>query len=400
MPPEARLPSPAVFALILLLSTLPVSLATKAPKYLNGVNLGGWLVLEPWMSRSSPLTNSVPASYRTESSIADYWSTQGKAEQLFAQHRSSFITPTILDALQSKKVNFLRLPLGFWATSTTPPFPYVGGILPYVDWLFNEAYKRKMKVVLDMHAAYGSQNGFDHSSPEVPRQADFCTNTTNQEMTLERIQEWTARYKDHKAFWGIAVLNEPTCNRTVLDSFYERAYNNIRSQAPNAWVVISPHVYAVDGDVANKSDWRAQELIFWSKWNRPAWKPQRKYLALDLHHLQTSWSVGTDRWYSWTVADHIRNINTDLRRRLQNYLKLRGTPLYIGEWSAAGPQYSWGSRWLAGQEIQQYVEAQRKVYSLPGIIGNSFWSARVDNSPVWSYLSYDSYGGSASQYSH
>ena len=34
--------------------------------------------------------------------------------------------------------------------------------LKYVDWAMNEAEKRGISVLLDLHGAPGSQNGFDH----------------------------------------------------------------------------------------------------------------------------------------------------------------------------------------------------------------------------------------------
>lgn len=338
--------------------------------------------MEPWVSRSSPATADLPSHLKTEYEISKYLADQGQSISI-KNHRDSFITDAILDALRERHVNFLRLPLGHWATDTGYEAPYATGALGYVDWLMHAAEQRGMKVLLDMHAAYGSQNGFSHSSPQTPKVAQFCDDEKLQQATVERIKEWAVRYKDHKAFWGIAVLNEPICSLDTLTSYYNQAYAAIRAISPSAFVIISPNVYASDGDVTG-SDWKAQELRHWANWGS-----DKTSVGLDLHLLDTAWALGYETWHLMTVADHVRYINTVVKERVANYVKLGGTPLLIGEWTAAGPKYDWTRDGKASAELQLYRDAQDAVFRGPGVLGDAYWSARVDGEKAWSFLEFD-----------
>ncbi len=50
------------------------------------------------------------------------------------------------------------------------PKDYTTGGLSYIDKAFEWGLKYGIAILLDMHAAPGSQNGNDHSSPSFPTQ--------------------------------------------------------------------------------------------------------------------------------------------------------------------------------------------------------------------------------------
>ena len=58
----------------------------------------------------------------------------------------------------------VRLPIGDW---TLKPYgPYVGcidGAEDWIQWMFDTCAKHGIKILLDVHAMKGSQNGFDNS---------------------------------------------------------------------------------------------------------------------------------------------------------------------------------------------------------------------------------------------
>jgi glucan 1,3-beta-glucosidase len=58
----------------------------------------------------------------------------------------------------------VRLPVGDW---TLDPYgPYVGcmdGADEAIDWMFDTCARYNIKILLDVHAMKGSQNGFDNS---------------------------------------------------------------------------------------------------------------------------------------------------------------------------------------------------------------------------------------------
>jgi aryl-phospho-beta-D-glucosidase BglC (GH1 family) len=306
---------------------------------------------------------------------SNYWANNPAVIQA---HRTNFINDTTIHALQNKGVSLVRIPLGHWASATSTS-PYIPGALSNLDSLEFSCSQTGIKMLLTMHAAPGSQNGFDHSSPEVPGQANWCTSSTLQDATLSVLQEWMTRYSGRSTLWGICVLNEPACDESVLLSYYDKAYSLIRSVSSSVRVVISPNVYAQMGNVS-ASDWRALHLRTLSAWGKG-----KVNVALDLHLYQTDWALGADVVASMSVQDHINYAKYTTQPRIANYLALGGTPLIIGEWSLAGPNYSKNSK-TKSQQMASFKSAQLGAFNQPGVIAHFYWSARVDNNDVWSML--------------
>ena len=72
--------------------------------FLRGVNLGGWLVLEKWMT---------PSLFAGTEAIDEYtfMQTPGAVEKI-DQHRRSFITEADFKWLRKHGVNAIRIPVG------------------------------------------------------------------------------------------------------------------------------------------------------------------------------------------------------------------------------------------------------------------------------------------------
>jgi glucan 1,3-beta-glucosidase len=60
-------------------------------------------------------------------------------------------------------LNHIRIPIGFWAYDVSGGEPYVQGAAEYLDRAIGWARKYNVKVILDLHGAPGSQNGYDNS---------------------------------------------------------------------------------------------------------------------------------------------------------------------------------------------------------------------------------------------
>jgi glucan 1,3-beta-glucosidase len=79
---------------------------------LKGVNLGGWLVLEKWITPS--LFNGLTAA--DEYSFCQELGEQ--AADRLKQHRDSFITAADFKWLAEQGIEAIRLPLGYWLSGT------------------------------------------------------------------------------------------------------------------------------------------------------------------------------------------------------------------------------------------------------------------------------------------
>jgi glucan 1,3-beta-glucosidase len=124
---------------------------------IRGVNLGNWLVLEKWMH--PPLFHGVDAEDETD--LCLLLSDDEKKGRLKA-HRDSYITEYDFRYIKNIGMNIVRLPVPHFVFGDRPEFcePYVPCI-EYVDKAFEWAKKTGLKVLIDLHTAPDSQNGFD-----------------------------------------------------------------------------------------------------------------------------------------------------------------------------------------------------------------------------------------------
>ncbi|GMK54507.1 hypothetical protein CspeluHIS016_0110930 [Cutaneotrichosporon spelunceum] len=129
----------------------------------RGVNLGGWLVTEPFI---------VPALYEkyngaTPKAVDEYTLSQAMGANLAAEmeeHYKTFITEKDFADIAAAGLNWVRIPIGFWAIETRDDEPY----LAKVSWAYfakaiSWGRKYGIRILLDLHALPGSQNGWNHS---------------------------------------------------------------------------------------------------------------------------------------------------------------------------------------------------------------------------------------------
>ncbi|KAL5559048.1 hypothetical protein UlMin_035259 [Ulmus minor] len=88
-----------------------------------------------------------------------------RAPQVMREHWNTYIVEEDFKFISANGLNSVRIPVGWWiASDPVPPKPYVGGSLQALDKAFLWAQKYGLKVITDLHAAPGSQNGWEHSS--------------------------------------------------------------------------------------------------------------------------------------------------------------------------------------------------------------------------------------------
>lgn len=98
------------------------------PHILRGVNLGGWLVLEPYITPS--LFLEFNSTNGTEKDIPvdeyHYWKKLGKeeAEVRLRKHWDNFYTEKDFSDIKGAGLNMVRIPVGYWAFSTLKSDPY------------------------------------------------------------------------------------------------------------------------------------------------------------------------------------------------------------------------------------------------------------------------------------
>ncbi|KAJ2912332.1 hypothetical protein MD484_g8086, partial [Candolleomyces efflorescens] len=201
-----------------------------------GVNLGGWLVLEPFIS---PEIFQRYPDVRDEFSLSQAMAADeanGGLRQI-EEHYQTFITEVDIAEIAGAGLNFLRVPIGFWAIETWGGEPYLAKtswtyFLRVLEW----ARKYGLRILLDLHAVPGSQNGLNHSGKLGTINFLFGNmGIANAERTLDNLRVFTQfisqpQYRD--VVVAIGLVNEPLAGDIGFDplhSFSLRAYDIIRS---------------------------------------------------------------------------------------------------------------------------------------------------------------------------
>ncbi|CCO32663.1 putative glucan 1,3-beta-glucosidase D [Rhizoctonia solani AG-1 IB] len=212
---------------------------------IRGVNLGGWLVLEPFISPAlyEPYMNtSTPAidEWTLCENLANDPSSGGVAKAI-EEHYKTFITEEDFAQIAAAGLNWVRIPMPYWAIEVYPGEPFLEGVawkyfVKAIEW----ARKYGLRVKLDLHTAPGSQNAYNHSG--MMGRVGWLNGTmgiANAQRTLNHLRIFTQfisqpQYKDVVLIFGI--INEAPMSaipRDPLERFYLEAYNMIRNITGN-----------------------------------------------------------------------------------------------------------------------------------------------------------------------
>ncbi|KAI8975905.1 glycoside hydrolase [Trametes punicea] len=212
---------------------------------INGVNLGGLFVPEPFI---------VPSLFEANPGAVDEWTlseilaSKGQLQEALEQHYSTFITEEDIAQIAGAGLNWIRVPIPFWAVDTwsdvgvddqgqTVSEPFLARVCwKYILRVIGWARKYGLRVLLDLHTIPGSQNGYNHSGKLGSLNwLNGPMGLANAERSLDYIRsiaEFVSQpeYKDVVQMFGI--LNEPflpTIGRDPIESFYLRAYEMVRN---------------------------------------------------------------------------------------------------------------------------------------------------------------------------
>ena len=134
----------------------------------RGVNLGGWFVLEPW------ITPSIFSDWADSQTVVDeytYTETLGKDEALsrLTDHWNSWITQSDFNDIANAGLNHVRIPIGYWAVAPLDGDPYVQGQLDVLDNAIGWARSAGIKVLLDLHGVSTTHIIYAHWSTNIYR---------------------------------------------------------------------------------------------------------------------------------------------------------------------------------------------------------------------------------------
>lgn len=224
---------------------------------IRGVNLGGWLVLEPWITPQlfENANEGVPRGSRNSFTVVDEFTWRDEKpgdhnrSDLLLSHWKSWVNRSILEELKNAGITHLRIPVGYWYFKSFDDEPFAKDVAMYpvalglLKTLTNEWAKNlNLKVLIDLHTAPGSQNGFDNSGRRGPIRLLDDNNLERWHLAIEALAHWCADNLDSDTLFGIEVLNEPagfsgSIFQNVKDFINPKGYQSVRNDSKEANVV-------------------------------------------------------------------------------------------------------------------------------------------------------------------
>eukprot|EP00980_Cylindrotheca_fusiformis_P021896 scaffold8740_cov113-Cylindrotheca_fusiformis.AAC.4 len=321
---------------------------------IRGVSLGGWMVLEPWITPSMFYQFLGKGEGEVAFDTYTFCEVLGteEANKQLRRHWDSWVTKEIIQELaNSGAVNSLRLPIGDYMYK--PYGPYAGcfeGALEKVEEVLDWAYEMGLSVLLDVHTIKDSQNGFDNSGQAMgfkwttelnsefagdvsfqhwpirsanwmgefdPETASYPKiNKENIQHALDVVSAVVAEYSGHPAVLGIEPLNEPWQYTPIeeLKRFYWEGYLIVKKEAPY-WKYIMHDSFRFDtkvwGGFMSGCPERALDTHIYQAWRDPdsrigfyqdACSQKRKIAKMEQEFgpvIVGEWSLATDNCAMW-----------------------------------------------------------------------------------------------------
>ena len=316
---------------------------------IEGVNLGGWLLLERWMTPSVFEGTDAPDEF-TLSQVP------GIKERI-TQHRDSFMMEEDWQWLSTNGITHVRLPVGYWVLGDDTP--YIGAA-KYLDWAFRMAEQYDIKILLDLHGLKGSQNAEMHSG-KIGR-VDWKQFIGDHLNVLEKLAQ---RYKDSPALWAIEIINEPRVvgNYFALLGYYRWAYALLRK-------IVRPGTYIIFHD-------GFMPLLF-----SGALRSRKDFpVVLDTH-------------FYGVLPGMLRNVSAQRYDAIRRsvfvpviWLTQLTQPVIVGEWGSVLPQTFFnripGDQHLA--LLGQTITRQRLMYR--HALATFYWNYKTEGRGMYNYRS-------------
>lgn len=202
--------------------------------YLRGTNAGGWLVQEDWMN---PTNASDQKTMMT--TLANRFGAS-KRDELVSTYENNYWTTQDFDNCAEMGMSVIRLPFTYMNLCDDNG-NLKSNAFDRLDWFVQNCSQRGMYVILDMHGAFGSQNGMDHSG-EINDGKQLYYNQSNKDKTLNLWKKIAEHFKGNPAVAAYDILNEPGIKAAATYSlhwdFYNEIYNTIRSKDSNHIIIM------------------------------------------------------------------------------------------------------------------------------------------------------------------
>eukprot|EP00808_Paulinella_micropora_P007170 g54995.t1 len=373
---------------------------------IRGVNLGGWLVLEPWITPSLFEQFKPEEGYQTGTQmfkgIHDQWEFclklgKTEAKRQLENHWENWVTENDIKTLSEAGINHLRIPIGYWILGIYSITNHSCMAAYHTSWAVDWARKYGLYVILDLHCAPGSQNDFDNSGRTGPgiHFADAVNGTggklvyPNIERTLEIIRHLVAVFTslNRGTVVGFELVNEifVSIDINVVKNFYIEGYKVVRSFDPPLSVIIGDSFRFGNGADSctlrntptsgsihmSTTSSMTEHLDFVCK----STEPDVAFAPLSV--LVGEWALATTDCTKWlngfgTGARWEGNFkDASMKRSCAGQGDITNTTVWTMEYK---------------RFLRAFAETQMHAYESGSSAGWFFWNFKTEGAPQWDYL--------------
>jgi glucan 1,3-beta-glucosidase len=305
---------------------------------INGISLGGWFLIEPFISPSlfeqfGDDESKIPVD---EYAFTAQLGKEEAARQL-GKHWDSWISKDDFKDIKDYGFNLVRIPIGYWAFFTLDDDPYVQGQEKYFDQALEWAAENDLKVWFDLHGLPGSQNGFDNSGKRGD--VDWQKTKENIELSYKTLDYIYGKYGGDNytdTIIGIEIVNEPLSpklDEKKLLQFYYTSYETFRDEFDSENTFVLQEAF--------------QPIGYWNEhFNKDYKNVSSKYTNFtDFHDI-----IFDHHHYEIFTVDQLKKSSNMRSLDIRNYARSIGEtqkyhPSLVGEWSGAITDCA---KWLNG----------------------------------------------------
>ncbi len=191
-------------------------------KRIKGINLGGWLMMEGYILGGPNIAECI---IKKEFKKACGENELSKFTKAFYQN---FIQKEDFKNIAATNAKWIRLPFNSRLIEEKP-YSYSNSGTKIIKKALDWAKESGLKVILDLHAAPGSQNYDWHSDSKGI--AEFWQKKTYRDRAVKIWEYLSDTFKNHPGLGGYDLLNEPVTekrNLKLIKDYYLKARKIIR----------------------------------------------------------------------------------------------------------------------------------------------------------------------------
>jgi len=344
-------------------------------EWIRGVNLGGWLLLErfitpylfaitdcdlrgdfrqfPGQIDAPPVPEKLSASGAQdifkdniaickpvlpypvdEYSLAKAFDSKALARAYLQRHWEHFVTYQDLVDIKESGLDYVRIPLSHWilgGDTISPDEPWVDGGWPHFVRVAKWCRELELQVWPDVHTAPGSQNGFDNSGQLLPNPSGkgWSDSKAHVQRSVDVVRKLVKAIKQEgleDVVTGLGPLNEPFLDvpMDTMREFDETTFEIIREG-------LTENTAVYIGDLFNSTHWND------GFWTDPT-KYKNTYLDSHYYHVFAEEPRAlSPRQHIAYVCRYHTHYTTGCCYEDQDKKKIpsKGISRIVGEWSAS-----------------------------------------------------------------